>query len=882
MQESFRMNKELLKYFNGDDLACDVWASKYQVKNNKGVAMEATPDDMHRRMAKEFAKAEYDNLKTDNKDISNLSELGRTLQTILKQMNDWDLESYIYSLFKNFKYIVPQGSIMSILGHPYKTGSLSNCFVIPSPYDSYGGIMRTDEQLVQLMKRRGGVGTNLNLLRPTRTVVSNAAGTSTGVPSFAERYSNSTREVAQDGRRGALMLLLSCLHPDIFNWTTMKRDRTKVTGANVSGMFTNTFMNAAENNEDFYCRFPIDFSLENQELPEMEYNKLTEVMLMRSILSSKEEKVYVMKIRAKELFDLVIEMAWENAEPGVAYIDRIINFSPDGIYPMYRPIASNPCGEQWLQAYDSCRLLALNLFNMVVNPFAKDAYIDYDKLYEVCYLQQRLADTMVDLEILYVKRIIAKIHADPEPIEVKRAELELWNNILKTAQSGRRTGCGFTALADMLAGINLKYDSKEAMEVIEKVCKTKMRAELDCSIDLAILREPFTGWDPIEEFDVEYTEDGKIHSISGGNDFYQFLVEEFYEQTQRMLKYGRRNVSFSTVAPTGTVSIMTQTTSGLEPLFLAFYMRRKKINPSNEGARVDFVDQNGDSWQEFAVLHPKFKDWLDAIGVWKEDISKAELEEHFKRSPWYGSTANDINWVNRVKIQAIIQRYTTNAISSTINLPNNVSKEEVSKIYWMAWKMGLKGVTVYRDGCRTGVLVADSSTTKEVSFSQKDAIKRPKTLEAEAHQVKVKGVDYVVMVSLLNNHPYEVFVVPNATTSCKKVTVVKEKKGLYNLYGPDGDICCEDIGGMITEEEAAVARLLSTALRHGTDVRFLVEQLNKTNGLMVGFSKAISRVLKKYIPEGTTSKEKCPECGQESIVYEEGCKKCKNCGHSKC
>lgn len=876
------MTKELLKYFNGDDLASDVWTSKYQVKNNKGEAMETSPDDMHRRLAREFARAEFNNLPSDSPG-DNLSEFGKTLQKELLKLTQVGLENFIYKLFEGFNHIVPQGSIMSILGHPYKTGSLSNCFVIPSPYDSYGGILRTDEQLVQLMKRRGGVGTNLNYLRPTKTVVSNAAGTSTGAPSFAERYSNSTREVAQDGRRGALMLLLSCLHPDIFNWTVMKKDRTKVTGANISGMFTDSFMKAAENNEDFLCRFPIDFDLENRDLPDIEYNKLTEISLPRSILSTKFEKVYIMKIKAKELFDLVIEMAWENAEPGVAFIDRIINYSPDGVYFRYMPIASNPCGEQWLQVYDSCRLLALNLFSVVVNPFSKDAFIDYGKLYELAYLQQRLADTLVDLEISYVRKIIAKVKADPEPIEAKRVELELWENILKTAQAGRRTGCGFTALADMLAAVNLKYDSEEGMAVIKKVCEVKMRAELDCSIDLAVLRKPFEGWDATEEFEINLTDDGEFDYMSGRNDFYQMIVEEFFEQAQRMAKYGRRNVSWSTVAPTGTVSIMTQTTSGLEPLFLAFYMRRKKINVNDPECRVDFVDQSGDKWQEFPVLHPKFKDWLIAIDVWREDLTKAELEEHFRHSPWFGSTANDINWANRVKIQSFIQRYTTNAISSTINLPSDVSKEEVSKIYWMAWRMGLKGVTVYRDGCRSGVLVSDSSKTKEVAFSQKDAAKRPKSLAGEGYIVTVKGQEYMVAIGLLNGKPYEVFATHNAWDVPRKFAcdIIKGGRGKYELDIKDL-MKIEEFNISITDEEAAVTRLISTALRHGTDIKFVVDQLNKTQGLIVGFTKAIVRVLKYYISEGEKSGVKCSECGGSNVIFKEGCNSCLDCGSSKC
>lgn len=657
----------------------------------------------------------------------------------------------------------------------------------------------------------------------------------------------------------------------------MKKDRTQVTGANISGMFTDEFMSAAEEDKDFICRFPIDWEFNEELIPDgTPYNKLIS-------LEGTNKGKYIMRIHAKELFDLVIEMAWENAEPGVAYIDRIINYSPDGVYFQFRPTASNPCGEQWLQAYDSCRLLALNLFSIVRNPFTKDASIDYEKLYELSYLQQRLADTLVDLEVEYVERIIAKVKADPEPEEVKRVELELWENILKTAKAGRRTGCGFTALADMLAGVGLKYDSEEGMAVVEQVSKVKMRAELDCTIDLAIIREPFQGWDPIEEFDVERTDGGEIDYISGGNDFYQMLVEEFYEQALRMIEFGRRNVSWSTVAPTGTVSIMTQTTSGLEPIFLAFYMRRKKINANDPDSRVDFVDQSGDKWQEFAVIHPKFMVWLK-LKYPQVEYSKSDLELYFKESPWYGSTANDINWEKRVKMQAIIQRYTTNAISSTINLPNNVSKEEVAKIYWRAWKLGLKGVTVYRDGCRSGVLVANeaSSTTKEVAFSQKDAAKRPKTLIGEGYLITVKGVEHMIIIGLLNGSPYEVFATHNMWELPKKFAceVVKKGKGKYTLDIKD-HMKIEEFNVSVTDEEAAVTRLISTSLRHGTDVKFIVDQLNKTQGNIVGFTKAIVRVLKHYISEGATG-TKCSDCGGSNVIFKEGCNSCLDCGSSKC
>lgn len=874
---NLRMEKELLEYFNGDTLASDVWKSKYQVKKDDGEPLEKTPKEMHLRMAKEFARIELKRKKSKvtDKEMTSLSKFGRILELTRITQSEEKITNGIFKLFDRFEKIIPQGSIMSMLGHPTKVGSLSNCFVIPAPYDSYGGIMKTDEQQVQLMKRRGGVGTNLNTLRPNKTIVSNAAGTSTGVVSFMERYSNSTREVGQDGRRGALMLLLSILHPEIFGFVQAKKDRTKVTGANVSVMITDEFMGKVESNSDFLCRFPVTLNVDKVNVEELEYNKLTSL--------SKGE--YVMRIKAKELFDLIIQNAWENAEPGIAFMDRVLDYSPDGVYEQFKAIASNPCGEQWLQAYDSCRLLAMNLFSIVRNPFTKEASIDYTELYNIAYLQQRLADDLVDLEIEYVDRIINKIKKDPEPDEVKRTELELWENVKKTAQAGRRTGCGFTGLGDMLAALGLKYDSDEALDVIEKVMHTKMEAELDCTIDLAITRGPFEGWKSSKEYhDVKNT-------ITGTNEFYKTLLTEFPEQIHRMLQYGRRNVSWSTVAPTGSVSILTRTTSGIEPLFEPYYTRRKKINPSDKNSRVDFVDEKGDHWQEFYVLHPKFEDWFfmnyskddygDKLGGYSKDV----LNAMFKKSPWYGSTANELDWNKRVLIQSIVQKYTTNAISSTINLPNNVTKEEVANIYLSAYKLGLKGITAYRDGCRTGVLIKDSPKVKEVAFSHKEAAKRPKSLDCEIDTVKVKGNDYTVIIGLLEEKPYEVFAFEGTLENTSKSgRITKFGKGNYNISYKQDDIPHTDLDFTkgVSDEQAAITRLISTSLRHGTEVKYIVEQLNKTHGSIVSFSKAISRVLKGYIPNDAKSSATCGNCGSNEIVFSEGCSVCKSCGDSKC
>ena len=883
------MTNKLREYFNSDDFPAGVWAGKYQVKNESGVPQEETPDDMHRRMAKEFARIDFKQRKTIS--LENLSEYGKKLETEFASYSEAQLEEYFYYYMKDFKYIIPQGSIMSMLGNIYKTGSLSNCFVVPAPYDSYGGIMRTDEQMAQLMKRRGGVGTNLNTLRFAKSRVSNAAESSTGAPSFASRYSNTTREVAQDGRRGALMLMLSCLHPDIFNWVTMKDDRTKVTGANISVMLTDKFMKAAEAGEDFICRFPIDRELSQSEtnliLNSFPYNEV------RKVNEGKGFEFYAMRIKARELFDLIIEMAWKNAEPGLAFMDAIHNFSPDGVYEMFRAIASNPCGEQWLNAFDSCRLMALNLFSIVDNPFTKKASINWNTLYEIAYLQQRLADNLVELEMEYVQRIIAKIKSDPEPEEIKAVELDLWENVYKTAKAGRRTGCGFTALGDMVAALGLKYDSDEGIAIMEKVAKVKMEAELDCSIDLAILRSTFEGWDKDLEFDINYLNSGDIDYVGGENDFYEMLTEEFYPQCLRMIKFGRRNVSWSTVAPTGSLSIITKlinnfnASAGIEPQFALWYFRNKKINPNDKNTRVDFVDQNGDSWQQFPIVMGAFKDWYDVTDQVEkfgkiESLSPSEMETVFKLSPWYGSTANDINWVKRVEIQSRIQKYTTNAISSTVNLPETVKQEEVAEIYWAAWKAGLKGITVYRDGSRTGVLVNKAVTAEE--FQYVDAIKRPKDLYANLHVVTVKGVKYCIVVGLLDEKPYEIFAFNCSDEICSesKGKITKNSKRKYKYISEEYEIM--NLQEMASHaDEQMLTRLVSGLLRHRTSPKFIIDQIDKCPLEIVSFGKALIRVLKKYVLEEELLKgNTCPECKSDNLVFSEGCKKCVSCGYSAC
>lgn len=863
---------ELLEYYNGDQLSADVWKSKYSQR------FEATPTDMHSRMARELVKAEERYLLSEEdkgiygrfKPSKHLSKFGKELPESLKP-------GHILEYLNRYKYIIPQGSIMSMLGSTSAVGSLSNCFVIPSPLDSYGGIFMTDQQIAQLEKRRGGVGLNLNSLRPDGTRVTNAAGTSTGAHSFMDRFSSTTREVAQNGRRGALMLLMDCRHPDIFKFVEKKKDKTKVTGANISVQLTDKFMKAVLGDEDFLCRFPIeqDFGLGDDTgfvFTKSDYNELITLA----------SGVKVMKIKAKELYDLIVENAWDNAEPGVAFMDTILGYCPEGVYEQYKPVASNPCGEQWMQAYDACRLLALNLYNIVKKHFEKDAAIDYEKLYEIAYIQQRLADDIVDIEIDHIDKILTKIYGDPEPIETKQTEITLWKNIKQTAMNSRRTGCGFTALADMLASLNLKYDSDEAIAVIKEVMKTKLRAELDCTIDLAILRGAFDGWDKTKEFQEVK---GKL---VGANKFYQMIVDEFPEQAKRMYIFGRRNVSWSTVAPTGTVSLVailenfSNTSAGVEPQFATHFFRNKKINPSDENSRVDMTDQNGDTWMTYPVVMGGFKEYIkktynkvDFIGV--ENLSKEVIDELFKTSPYYGACANDIDWKKRIEIQSIVQRYTTNAISSTLNLPNDVTKETVSNIYKAAWESGLKGVTVYRDGCRTGVLV----TKKEASsnFEYHDAPKRPEELPCEIFTTVAKGKKWNVIVGLMDGKPYEVFAI-DWFTDRSEMSLKKVGKGRYDLILKE-EIFSEDVTSEMTDEESALTRMISTALRHGSSIDFIVEQLNKSHGSVVSFSKAISRVLAKFAKRRVNG-QKCLNCGSENLKLQEGCQTCQECGNSKC
>lgn len=866
------MTEKLLNYFKGDELAASVWLGKYAQEG------EETPDDMHKRMAKEFARVDLPYQYTKE---SAFYKRNHHLLSDYGQQRDDLTEESIYQLFKDFKYIVPQGSVMSQLGAK-SIGSLSNCFVLGQPEDSYGGIMKMDEEQVQLMKRRGGVGIDISSLRPASAPTSNAAKSSTGAVSFAHRFSNTTREVAQNGRRGALMLSMDIKHPDSMNFITVKRDLTQVTGANISLKLWDEFMRAVENDEDYILRFPCDLQLgEGFASKDLEYNILKETF-------HSEHKVYYKKIKAKEYWDEIIKSAHGVAEPGLMFWDTMVNYSPDGVYPQFKQITTNPCSEIAMQPYDACRLMVTNLFSFVKYPFTKKAYFDFNLFYKVNYEAMRIIDNLADLEIEHIQAILAKIDSDKEPDDVKRREKELWEKVLKTAKASRRTGLGFTALGDALAALGLKYDSDEALAVIESIMRTKMESESECSIDMAITRGPFEGWDESLEW----------NGVNGSNDFYRFLAKEFPTTFSRMMEHGRRNVSWSTLAPTGTTSLMTQTTSGVEPLFMPFYKRRKKVNPNDSNVRVDFTDQNGDAWQEYFVLHPKFKDWVFRhsieSGVSSDELfktqnyTKEQLQEMFEKSPWYGSTANDIDWIRRVEIQGIIQKYVSHSISSTINLPNDVKEEEVSRIYLEAWKKGLKGITVYRDGSRSGVLVSDKEET--TTFNEHHAPKRPKKLEAKLVRFNNNKEKWIAFVGMMDGKPYEIFTgllddikIPTKIEQGEIVKVREEGVKRYDFTF--GEEVIEGIDKIFNNDYWNYGKLVSGMLRHGMPLHFAVEMVNNLKfeeDHINTWKNGVARALKKFISDGEVKGAKCKDCGSSNVIFEEGCMSCKDCGSSKC
>jgi ribonucleoside-diphosphate reductase alpha chain len=812
------------QYFNGDELAAKVFVDKYALKNERDEYLELTPTDMHHRLAKELARIEA------------------------KYPNPMS-EEEIFELLERFKYVILQGSPMSAIGNPYKLQSCGNCFVIESPYDSYGGICKADQELVQLMKRRAGCGLDLSNIRPKGAPTDNAASTTDGIGIFMERFSNTCREVAQGGRRGAEMQSIAIEHPEVETFITIKQDRTKVTGANVSVRISDDFMKAVKTDTKFLLKWPVD----------------------------SDKPTITKEIRARDLWEKIIECAWNSAEPGIFFWSNVLKNSPADIYgsvnPLFRSISSNPCGEI-IMGVDSCRLTVVNLFAFVNNPFRSSARFDFNHFQEVVIKAQRIMDDIIDLELEQIDKIIAKVKKDPEPIEIKRVELDLWARFRKTCELGRRTGLGITALGDCLAALGIKYGSDKAIKKTEAIYKALAIGAYKSSCTMAGERGSF----PL--FDRKLEED---------HPFVARIIHSDEELLKLYNKHGRRNIALTTTAPTGSVSTLTQTSSGIEPVFLLSYTRRKKINPSDKEARVDFVDALGDKWQEFVVYHHGVKQWIDITG--ETDITK---------SPYWEATSNEIDWVASVEMQAVAQRWVCHSISKTCNLPKDVSKEVVAQVYMKAWETGCKGFTVYRDGCRDGVLLSKDKTSPDDRPDEiitAHAPKRPLELSCEIKKVKVQGEAWTIFMGMLNGRPYEIFGglskyvdIPNKYKTGK---IVKNGKidgiATYNLFLGEGEdeMVIKDLVKVFENPNfGTFTRTISLALRHGAPVQYIVEQLQKDkHSDMTSFSKVIARVLKSYISDGTqaTGDKTCSSCKQTgSLVYQEGCLVCKNCGWSRC
>ena len=815
--------KKSTAYFKGDKLAAEVFLGKYALTNPSGDILEATPDDMHRRLAREFARIEkkYANPLTEDE---------------------------IFGWLKDFKYIVPQGSPMSGIGNPYQTVSLSNCFVIESPYDSYGGILKTDQEEAQLMKRRGGVGFDVSTIRPKGLATSNAAKTTDGIGVFMERFSNTCREVAQGGRRGALMLTISVHHPEIETFITIKKDLKKVTGANISIRLSDEFMNAVKNDTEFQLRFPVD----------------------------SDNPTIVSTTKARDLWTKIIESAHGQAEPGLLFWDTVKSQTPTECYPEFKSTSTNPCGEIVLSPYDSCRLLLVNALSFVNRPFDKNASFDEAKFKECVYVAQRLMDDLVDLELECVDKILAKIDNDPEPEDVKQIERNLWGKIKNACMRGRRTGLGLTAIGDMFAALGVRYGSEESISLTDKVYGLLANAAYNATVDMARERGAFPAFD---------------YKLEKDHPFLQRVLEADKELAAKWKKFGRRNVALTTTAPAGSVSMLTQTTSGIEPAFEVVYKRRKKINPNDKEARVDFVDDLGDKWQEYEVYHHQYAQWMETTG-------KTGVEN----SPYFKARANDIDWVNKVKVQAAAQKWICHSISNTTNVPKETSVDVIKDIYMTGWETGCKGVTVYRDGSRSGVLITETQPKKEPQgFFDRHAPKRPKELPADIVTTTVQGEKWTFFIGLHEDRPYEIMgglskylTIPKRIKTGKIVKHNGHENPVprYDFHydfekSAEDETIIRDIAAAFENAtNAAFTRTISLALRHGSPVQYVVEQLLKGSEKeddLFSFSRAVSRVLKHYIKDGTkASEKKCPSCGSTKLIYQEGCVSCQDCGHSKC
>jgi ribonucleoside-diphosphate reductase alpha chain len=825
-----------LEYFKGDALAARVWVNKYALKDSFGNIYELTPDDMHKRLASELSRVE-------------------------KQYSNPLSFDDLYELIKDFKYIVPQGSPMTGIGNNFQISSLSNCFVIGHKgfSDSYGGIMKIDQEQVQLMKRRGGVGHDLSHIRPTGSQVLNGALTSTGVVPFMERYSNSTREVAQDGRRGALMLSISIKHPDAERFIDAKLGTGKVTGANVSVRIDDEFMNAVVDGTMYKQQYPV----------------------------KAEDPSYSQEIDARQLWAKIVHNAWKSAEPGMLFWDTIIKESVADSYADvgFNTVCTNPCGEIPLCPYDSCRLLAINLYSYVEGPFTDKAEFNWEKFRKHIGLAQRIMDDIIDLELEKVDAIIDKIVSDPEDREIKQVEISLWENIKRKAVEGRRTGVGITAEGDMLAALGLRYGSENAIEFSVEVHKTIALEAYRSSVEMAKERGPFAVFDAKKEED---------------HPFINRLAKEDPKLIEDMKKHGRRNISLLTIAPTGTTSLMTQTTSGIEPVFLPVYKRRRKVNPNDKDVKITFVDEVGDSWEEYNVYHQNFITWLKVNGMDLEEIKDfddKELKELVKRSPYYKATSKDIDWMQKVKMQGEIQKWVDHSISVTINLPTEATQELVGDLYIKAWESGCKGVTVYRDGSRTGVLLAtDNKVDEKVKFPTK----RPKELDADILRFKNNDEYWIAFVGLIEGKPYEIFTglkeddtfpIPKNVSKGK---IIKHKlesgEKRYDFQYIDKYGYKVTMGGLshqFNSEFWNYAKLISGVLRHGMtviDAAHLVSSLHLDNTFINNWTAGVARALKKYIVNGTKAKtgQKCNECSSSNMIYQEGCLLCTDCGSSKC
>lgn len=828
-----------LKYFDGDELAARVWVSKYALKDSFGNLFECTPADMHHRIAGEIARIEknYPNPMTHDE---------------------------IFNLLDHFRYIVPQGSPMTGIGNDYQVASLSNCFVIgvDGKPDSYGGVIKIDEEQVQLMKRRGGVGHDLSHIRPKGTPVKNSALTSTGLVPFMERYSNSTREVAQDGRRGALMLTVSIKHPDSEAFIDAKMTEGKVTGANVSVRITDDFMQAAADGSTFRQQYPVDAA----------------------------QPLITKDVDASRIWKKIIHNAWKSAEPGVLFWDTITRESVPDCYADlgFQTISTNPCGEIPLCPYDSCRLLAINLYSYVRNPFTKEATFDFDLFSSHVAKAQRIMDDIIDLEKEKIDKIIEKVKSDPETDEVKQTEFHLWQKIRTKTLKGRRTGVGTTGEGDMLAALGLRYGTAEATDFSTLVHRTLALAAYRSSVNMAGERGAFEVYDAKRE---------------ANNPYINRLREADPELYEMMKKQGRRNIACLTIAPTGTVSIMTQTSSGIEPVFMPVYKRRRKVNPNDTAVRVDYVDDSGDAFEEYVVYHPKFIEWMKVNGIEvRSDYSQEELDRLVSRSPYFKATANDVDWLEKVRMQGSVQRWVDHSISVTINLPNDVSEDLVAQLYFEAWRTGCKGCTVYRDGSRSGVLIAVEKKKEPAVQCEGHPIvaKRPIELEADVVRFQNNKEKWIAFVGLLGGRPYEIFTgladdddgifCPKSVTHGKIIKAVDDKGNkrydflFINKRGYKTTI--EGLSDKFNPEYWNYAKLISGVLRYGMpidQVLKLVGGLDLDSQSINTWKMGVERALKKYLPNGTKAKgQRCPNCGQETLVYQEGCLICTSCGASRC